>query len=89
MLEGTTILLSKVPDWVSEHAGFKPNRSTVFRWKTRGCRGKKLATFRVGGRVCTNVESLLEFFRDDNDEPLTVDQDSVTDSEAYLASEGL
>ena len=89
MLDGTTLPLSKVPDWVFEHAGFKPNRSTVFRWKTRGCRGKKLSTFRIGGRVCTNVESLLEFFSDDDTEPLTAGQTSSGDSEAYLASEGI
>ena len=57
--------LAQVPAWVEAHAGFRPNRSTVFRWKNRGCRGRKLATFFAGGRVCTTVEALVEFFSDD------------------------
>ena len=92
LLKQTAIPLSKVPDKVLEIAGFRPNRSTVFRWKTRGCNGRKLATFRAGGRVCTTVEAILEFFKEDSDE----DSPSVTDStldeaaaESYLEAEGI
>lgn len=88
--EAETMMLSQVPDWIEGRYGFRPNRSTVFRWKTRGCRGKKLKTFHVGGRVCTTVESLLEFFADDAAElanAATVPTDAAVDS--YLAQEGI
>ena len=89
ILDETALPVSKVPDWVQQHAGFRPNRSTVFRWTKRGCRGKKLSTFRAGGRVCTTVEALLEFFREEDAEPSSVSHLSSSDSEAYLASEGI
>lgn len=89
MLDETTLPLSQVPAWIEEHAGFRPNRSTIFRWKTRGCRGRKLRTYRIGGRVCTTVEALLEFFDDGDDAAsvATVPTDSAVD--AYLAAEGI
>ena len=62
ILESTPIPISKVPAWVLEHCGFKPNRSTVFRWTKRGSNGRILATVKAGGRRITTVEALLEFF---------------------------
>ena len=88
ILDETVVLKSKVPDWTKQTIGFKPNRSTVHRWTTRGCRGKKLRVFRAGGRVCTTVEALLEFFSDENSEPLTAGQSDSSDAEAFLTSEG-
>ena len=91
LLDQTAIPLSRVPDKVKELAGFKPNRSTVFRWKTRGCNGRKLTTFKAGGRVCTTIEALLEFFDDgESDAVLTAQtgcKPSTTD--AFLDSEGI
>ena len=58
-----TVMLAHVPNWIEDRFGFRVNRSTVFRWKTRGCRGKRLNTFRVGGRVCTICRSLAEILR--------------------------
>ena len=86
--------LSKVPEWVEKRAGFRPTRSTVFRWRTRGCRGRKLSTFRVGGRVCTTEEALLEFFKDDeSDNPPMVAAGGCsamqTATDAYLDAEGI
>ena len=92
MLDETVLPLSKVPGWVQEHAGFKPNRSTVFRWKTRGCNGKRLSTFRIGGRVCTTVEALLDFFATDGElsDSLPPQQSPTHDqADAYLAAEGI
>ena len=88
ILDSTPIRLSRVPHWVESNIGFKPNRSTVFRWATRGARNRKLATFNAGGRKFTTVEALLEFFGIDNSAPLPTSQ-SNSDSEAYLESEGL
>jgi hypothetical protein len=76
--------LSKVPEFVDDRYGFRPNRSTVFRWKTRGCNGKRLKTCRVGGAVVTSEAWLLEFFSDDAPEALTGSPGAV----AFLISEG-
>lgn len=85
----TVIQLSKVPAWVEAFAGFKPNRSTVFRWRTRGCDGKRLSTFKVGGRRCTTVGSLIEFFTDEESpNPKRTKTRSVHEAEAFLAKEG-
>ena len=78
--------LSKVPEFVDGRYGFRPNRSTVFRWKTRGCNGKRLKTCRVGGAVVTSEAWLLEFFSDDDDGPQALT--GSPGAQAYLASEG-
>lgn len=38
------------------------NLSTVYRWSTRGVRGRVLETLQVGGTRCTSVEALTRFF---------------------------
>ena len=40
----------------------RPNRSTVFRWAQRGCRGVRLRTVSVGRRKCTTEAWMWEFF---------------------------
>ncbi len=42
-------------------SGKRPHVSTLFRWAQRGCRGVKLEVIRVGGTLCTSVESLQRF----------------------------
>jgi hypothetical protein len=39
----------------------KPSRPTLWRWKTRGVRGRVLETIRVGGRIYTSIEALERF----------------------------
>ena len=89
LLDQTAIPLSRVPDKVKELAGFKPNRSTVFRWKTRGCNGRKLETFKAGGRVCTTIEALLEFFGDGERELPVAETTKPNQVDAYLDAEGI
>ncbi|QEG23898.1 DUF1580 domain-containing protein [Mariniblastus fucicola] len=88
LLAETPVPISKVPAWVSEHCGFQPNRSTVFRWTTRGSGGRILSTIKVGGRRVTTVEALLAFFESDGPAAQCVSQ-SASDTEAYLESEGI
>jgi len=38
------------------------NLATLFRWRTRGCRGVVLETLLMGGRRVTSVEALDRFF---------------------------
>lgn len=92
ILAETPVLISKVPDWVAEHIGFRPNRSTVFRWTKRGSGGRKLSTFKAGGRRATTVEALLRFFAGDDETPDTgpINSGQSHDAaEAYLHSEGI
>ncbi len=35
--------------------------ATVYRWASRGVRGIKLETIRVGGTLCTSVEAIQRF----------------------------
>jgi hypothetical protein len=90
ILNSTPLPFSEVADWVESHTGVRPSRTTLFRWRTRGSRGRKLATYRVGGRRVTTVEALIEFF---SDEEVTISQpDSFSDDRkaaAYLDAEGL
>ena len=82
---------SRVPHWCKEHLGHKFNRSTIFRWYTRGSKGGKLETIRAGGRRYTSEEALLRFF---NRTTPAQNQElfrskGELDAEAYLESEGL
>lgn len=36
--------------------------STLWRWATKGLRGIKLETIKVGGTTCTSMEALRRFF---------------------------
>ncbi len=42
--------------------GKKLHVSTLFRWASRGCRGVKLETTRVGGTLCSSKDALQRFF---------------------------
>ena len=89
ILDSTPVMLSKVPQWVDEHIGFKPNRSTVFRWTKRGAKGRKLETFNAGGRKCTTVEALLEFFSGEDEPGSSILSSPQSEAESFLAAEGL
>ncbi len=54
--------------------GRRVHPSTLWRWASRGLRGRKLETIRLGGRMCTSVNALNRFFaeaisRDDVEKP--------------------
>ena len=42
--------------------GRRPTFSCVWRWATRGYRGAKLETIRVGSTLCTSRDALQRFF---------------------------
>ena len=89
----TPVQFSKIPEWCETHLGKPVNRSTVFRWKTRGARGVKLESFLAGGTRFTTEEALLRFFAGStaNADGAAAAPLSSTSSQtqAYLASEGL
>jgi hypothetical protein len=39
----------------------RPSVTTLWRWRTRGIRGRKLESISIGGRVYTTVEALERF----------------------------
>jgi hypothetical protein len=60
--EETLVPCSKVSDWCEKHIGTRVKRSTVHRWRVRGCRGVKLEPLLVGGRRRYTSEEALERF---------------------------
>ena len=42
--------------------GKRPAVTTLWRWATKGCRGVKLETIRIGETLCTSAEALQRFF---------------------------
>jgi len=64
------IPLTKAPDYLPRDAkGRKKSHSCVFRWATKGARGRKLAAWRIGRTLYTSKEALAEFasFAGDSD----------------------
>ena len=43
-------------------AGRKTHVATLFRWASKGLRGIRLETIKVGGSTCTSAEALQRFF---------------------------
>jgi hypothetical protein len=55
--------------WARRCGTVKPNRSTLIRWATRGCRGRRLRAELHGGRWYVTAHSLAEFHRHLNEAP--------------------
>ncbi len=55
------IPLSEVPRYVPKRRGKKVHYSTVYRWATKGARGRPLETVLIGGIRYTTVEEVLRF----------------------------
>lgn len=63
VLQETTMTLREVPDYLPRRQGRKVHHSTIFRWVTKGARGRVLESILVGGIRYTSVEALHRFFR--------------------------
>ena len=55
------IPLSDVPRYVPKRRGKKVHYSTVYRWATKGARGRVLQTVLSGGLRYTSVEAVARF----------------------------
>lgn len=55
------IALTEVPNRIPKRRGKKVHYSTVFRWTSRGARGRLLESFMIGGVRYTTVEALARF----------------------------
>ena len=51
----------EVPNRLPKRNGKKIHYSTVYRWALKGCRGKLLKTWLIGGIRYTSDEALTEF----------------------------
>ena len=66
LLSEELLKFSQVPDWYLEKIGHPIDRSTCYRWRTRGCRGVKLETILIGGSRFTSLEALDRFVEQTN-----------------------
>ncbi len=73
----------------------RPHKSTIFRWIERGCRGKKLESWTIGGQRFTSVEALETFFSATNNRspeaslPSKSRQSAIESAELELKEFGL
>lgn len=58
----TPISLSDVPGILPKKKGKKVHYSTVYRWVTKGTRGRILESMLIGGVRFTTIEALNRFF---------------------------
>lgn len=56
-----SITLSQVPIHVPRRGGKKVHSSTVYRWVTKGARGRVLESVMVGGIRYTTIEAVRRF----------------------------
>jgi hypothetical protein len=65
----------------------RPHRSTLIRWATRGCRGRRLRAELSGGRWYVTEASLREFHRQTNEpRPDAVDRSAGPTRAAEIAA---
>lgn len=57
----SAITLAEVPSHIPKRKGRKVHYSTVYRWVTKGARGRRLESLLVGGVRYTTVEALGRF----------------------------
>lgn len=59
--QGLPVALTDVPDLLPRRRGKKVHPSTVYRWATKGARGRVLESRLVGGVRYTSVAALNRF----------------------------
>ena len=55
------IPIADVPNYLPRRRGKKTHYQTVYRWATKGVRGSRLVTIKVGGIRYTSLEALRRF----------------------------
>jgi hypothetical protein len=60
----TLVTFTEAAKRVPRINGRRPHPSSFYRWATRGLKGAKLETLKVGGRLCTSLEAVERFFRE-------------------------
>ena len=68
-----TMPIEQAARWWARRCGTdKPHRSTLVRWATRGCRGRRLRAELAGGRWFVTEAALADFHRHLNELPADV-----------------
>lgn len=83
------ITLSEVPRYVPKRRGKKVHYSTVYRWATKGARGRVLATAMSGGIRYTTVEEVARFLASKPTLPWKCADDVTSAIEAALNEAGV
>lgn len=63
----TPIALTDAADLLPRRHGKKIHHSTIYRWATKGARGRVLTSWLVGGVRYTSIESLNRFLQPEAD----------------------
>jgi hypothetical protein len=61
VLSEDVLTISQARDELHEITGFRPHKSCVVRWISRGVGGVKLEGIRLGGQFFTSRQSLTRF----------------------------
>jgi hypothetical protein len=79
---GSYFAISEVPNRIPKTSrGRRVSIATVVRWSTKGLKGIKLETIRIGGTRCTCDDALRRFF-----ERISQSQSGRTPSPALLTA---
>ena len=83
------IPLSDVPRYVPKRRGKKVHYSTVYRWATKGARGRILETVLSGGLRYTSVEAVARFLASKPTAPYERADDLSDAIDAALKQDGV
>ena len=80
------LTLRQVADHLPKRNGKKVHYSTIYRWSTKGARGRILESFLVGGIRYTTIEAVQRFL---NSKPAERDDAHTAKVEKALRDAGL
>jgi len=83
------ITLAEVPNYVPKRHGKKVHYSTVYRWTTKGSRGRILESVLVGGVRYTTIEAVNRFLNSNVGRPISSDDSIMAAVDAALDAAGL
>ena len=83
------ITLSDVPNHIPKRRGKKVHYSTVYRWVTKGSRGRILESVLVGGVRFTTIEAIERFLNSESCRSVSSDGSVMAAVDAALDASGL
>ena len=88
-IKESSLTLKEVADYLPMRRGRKIHYSTIFRWATKGTRGRVLETTLVGGIRYTTIEALERFLGNAVPTPTSFAAASQAEIERALDQVGL
>jgi hypothetical protein len=90
LMQETPLALADVPRYLPRRNGRKVHYSTIFRWVTKGARGRVLESTLVGGVRYTTVEAIDRFLqRQSAAAPASASEGELAEVERQLDAAGL